>query len=353
MMTGDFIGPVALVCPSAAPLRCGVADYAAQLAKALAVAGVDARLIDRPLTSRGQRAGWRALAGFAAVHVQYPAIGFGPSLVPHVLPLAVAAPVIVTLHEFSLVHRARRLASAAFAFGGHRLVFTTEAERSAFGRAFPWWRGAAAVIPIGSNIPGLPHDPAPVPTIAFFGHLKPNRCLDRFIAVAELAAAQSRPWRLEIIGSPAPGQAGWVAGLQARTRSLPLSWLVDLEPAAVAGRLCRAAVAYLPYADGASPRRGSLLAALGNGVPVVTTDGRLCPPDLAEVVRFADTADGVVGEIERLLEDQDLARRLSRTGRAYADRLRWPAIAAAHLAYYRSILAGARPAPAAVPVAGR
>ena len=75
-----------------------------------------------------------------------------------------------------------------------------------------------------------------------------------------------------------------------------------------------------PYADGASSRRGTLMAALAHGIPVVTTEGRLSEPVWREsravrLVPPGDT-DAMAREILALGNDATERARLMSAGRA-------------------------------------
>lgn len=133
-----------------------------------------------------------------------------------------------------------------------------------------------------------------------------------------------------------------------------------LPAADVASLLAASDVCLQPYRDGASPRRGSLLAALAQGVPVVTTtparggyDGLPAPRDGATALFVPpDDAAALADAAWRILSDGALAARLGAGARAYAARLAWPAIARQHHALYEAITARAArgaPLPVAAP----
>jgi polysaccharide biosynthesis protein PslF len=122
-------------------------------------------------------------------------------------------------------------------------------------------------------------------------------------------------------------------------------------------------LAALPYADGASLRRGSLLAALAHGLPTVTTRpatkdqrpktkdrdlGRqdLSPSSLvvgplkdgATVLLVPPSDEGALAAaIERLAHDRALRDRLADGGRALAAQFAWDEIAARHEALYAGL----------------
>jgi glycosyltransferase involved in cell wall biosynthesis len=110
----------------------------------------------------------------------------------------------------------------------------------------------------------------------------------------------------------------------------------------VSAHLLAADCAALPFRDGASFRRGSLLAALAHGCPLITT----APADPATT---ADLADGRVAlmippgdsaalaaALARLAASPELRAALAAAGPRAAAPFAWPAIARRHTQLYAS-----------------
>jgi hypothetical protein len=91
-----------------------------------------------------------------------------------------------------------------------------------------------------------------------------------------------------------------------------------LPEGAVAEYLCACDLALQPYPDGASSRRTSLMAALANGVPVVTTLGALSEPVWsagAVATASADQPEQLAQLALGLLDRPDERRELGEAGR--------------------------------------
>jgi polysaccharide biosynthesis protein PslF len=146
----------------------------------------------------------------------------------------------------------------------------------------------AHLIPIGSNItPMLPADydrrawrqtlgiTAETTLIAYFGLISPSKGLDTLLDSLETLPQHIT---LLVIGgdSPAPQDRAHAEALRERIASGSLKGRVLITghcPAhEVSAHLVAADLAALPFTDGASFRRGSLLAAMAHGLPVITTE---------------------------------------------------------------------------------
>jgi len=226
------------------------------------------------------------------------------------------------------------------------------------------WRANTALIPIGSNIPaaavrepqviraryGIPADAALLTT---FGLLNQSKGIETAIDTLALLRHGGMDAHLLLIGAGAgvndPTNRATESAISVRSEAAGMTALIhrtgQLPAEEVAAALAASDVCVLPYRDGASPRRGSLLAALAQGIPVVTTtpapgayDGLPAFRDgeVACCVPMGD-AHAVADAVRTIHGDAALAARLRAGAAAYAAHFAWPIIAAQTLALYETI----------------
>ena len=302
------------------------------------------------------------------LHIQYQtgayAMRAGVNLLPRYLRLFPHRPrIAVTFHDLRepyLFPKAgplrawvnRRLAADADA------VVATNATDAARLAALGVRGPSLAMIPIGSNIDvappvgysrmawraGLGVRPDEF-LVAYFGLLSPSKGADLLVE-SLLGIGKSIPWRLLLIGgaATAPQDVAFAAALQARINHLGLAPRVirtgHVNAADVSAHLLAADCAALPFLDGASFRRGSLLAALVHGCPLITTT----PDDPATAAALADgrvtilTPPGdtaaVTAALARLAASPSLRADLAAAGRRAAAPFAWPEIARRHVQFY-------------------
>jgi glycosyltransferase involved in cell wall biosynthesis len=318
------------------------------------------------------------------VHVQYQTAAFGMSPAVNLFPallrfVGIRAPIVTTFHDLRapyLFRGARWLRPLANHFlmgASDACIFTDPGDLA---RAHP--RNRAVWIPIGSNLrPSGPTDRAAERSrlgiaseevaIAHFGFANVSKGIDVLLRAAHRLVRAGVELKLLFVGDELgardPTNVATAASLRSLASTLALEERIirtgALLPAEVSSVLAAADVAALPFIDGASLRRGSLLACLAHGVPVVTTPpaaapdvapGHRVPPfdDPAahrideRIVALAPAGDdaALARELYRLINDPVRSHDLGRAGQIFAARLDWAAIARATTSVYYRVLNG-------------
>ena len=188
--------------------------------------------------------------------------------------------------------------------------------------------------------------------LCHFGLLNESKgCQDLVEALAILRARGTpRSFALRIVGGTAgdsdPTNVAFRTRLQAQIAALGLeeavSWTGFLPPREVSAHLMEGDLCVLPYRDGASFRRGTFIAALVHGLPILTTEPTTPIPQLRHgenvwlVPRRAPEA--LADAILRLAEDPALRSRLARGAWELGRSFQWGQIARDTQEVYRAIL---------------
>ena len=333
---------VVMVTGSDQPQGCGVTHYSLRLVDALRSHGISCDAI-----SLARWTAW-SVTGLARrirslkpdiIHMQYPTAAYGRSIAPQFLSLLL--PMVITIHEVTQPHVLRRLSLYPFGMRSPQIIFTTPYERAYASRWAPWITSQSQVINIGSNIPVVPRSAtAADPGIVYFGFLRPRRGLEQVLELGKLLREAGVRERITIVGAAQPRWSAYVSALRARGAGLPVRWETDLSDTSVAHLLARSQIAYLPFPDGASHRRTSLIAALCHGVAVVTTRGTQTPAELTGVVEFVNSPAETLTAVQRLRRDDAGRQLLSANAIRYAERFSWEKIAQEHVHAYDAILDG-------------
>jgi glycosyltransferase involved in cell wall biosynthesis len=400
------------------PDRGGVGDYTARLSDALVGLGVPVGILtrERPgvpprrvlgasaVPVHGTVPGWdgrawrivaralRRLGPRPLLHIQFQAgafdLGGSVHLLPSLLrPLAPRARVVTTFHDFLVPYLfpkagpARLAANRLLARTSHTAIFTDLADLELAG---PGVRGR--VVPIGSNVD---REPATEPSrgdvrrllgvddatflVGYFGFLNPSKGVPTLLdAMARVQARRpDRAVRLALIGAET-GVSNPTDLAQARavhdaighaSTGQPVIRTGYLPPPELSATLLACDVIALPFADGASARRGTLMAALAHGLPIVSTRSERRSPfggpaavwlgagPTAYAVRDGesillvppDDADALAAALIRVMDDPALRARLAQGAKAAAARITWPALAAETREIYGSLYADTAP----------
>lgn len=378
------------------PGRGGVGDYTRQLGRTLLAQGIEAAVLTgkselpapdepgdppalRQVRSWGRRLRADAAAALAdwgadLLHIQYQTGAYGMNPAVNLLPTRIDLPTVVTLHDLRMPYLApkvaplRRYVTRLLVESAGAVIVTNQEDAARlsgesssdpdpdiYTLTKPLYP-APVLIPIGSNIArrqgvdraavraglGVPADAT---LVAYFGLISRSKGVATLI---EALAALPESVRLLIVGGAATTaeDSAYKDQIDQQIDQLGLHerivWTGHVPDDEVSAFLQSADLMALPFADGASYRRGSLLAALSHWLPTVTTtpsvtlspvlrDGRE-----ALLVAPGDSA-ALAGAILRASQDQQLRERLAQAGGAVAARFNWDAIGAAHRAVYDSV----------------
>jgi glycosyltransferase involved in cell wall biosynthesis len=376
----------------------GLGDYTALLAQHLAAAGIEVGVLTRagaaakvagvgvfPLVQGWGSAAWWPVLGAVRqfrpdlVHIQYQAAAFGLAPAAMLLPVVLRRlgpfPAAVTFHDlrppylFPKAGPLRRLAVELVYRTSAGAVVTNGVDLTCLqGLRFP--SGAArpplAFIPIGSNIPVVPVSPDDLGRlrrdhgvgpderlVGYFGLLNWSKGVELALGACRQLIDSGLRVRLVLIGGSAgrtdPTNLAYAGFIKRRIEELGLGrevlWTGPLPAGEVSRWLQAADVMLLPYLDGASLRRGSLVAALVHGRPVVTTR----PPDPRAIQPLSGgehllltgpRPEALAGAVREVLSDPVLAGWLAEKARQAAGLFDWDGIARRHLDFYRVIGAG-------------
>jgi len=331
---------VLFVAGSYPPDACGVGDYTSCLVRALRQTGIDVDVLTGQDWSAAKALHLvRSVRSYRAdvIHLQYPMLGFGYHLGPQML--SALLPIVVTIHEVTQAHLLRRLSLYPFSLRSQKVIFTTEAERDYAIRWCPWVSGKETIIPIGSNIP-VSAEPQRSQNniIGYFGLIRPMKGLEQVIEAAAVLHARSSDLRIRIIGKLVPGREAYYSSLREKSGDLPIEWCIGADDAATSALIASCQFAYLPFPDGASERRASLIAFLEAGACIVTTHGEQTPRFINDAVRFANSPDDAIEIVNALKADPHATSLLQANAQRASQRFSWQQIAQRHAELYASVV---------------
>ncbi|NLT43097.1 MAG: glycosyltransferase family 4 protein [Anaerolineae bacterium] len=377
---------VLLVAGEYPPQQGGLGDFTRCLAGALVNEGCrvtvlaprEATPVDPAWTFevRAEAGGWgpadvlrvrRLAQGYDVVNLQYQAAAYGMRVPIHLLPWACGrVPLVTTFHDlrvpylFPKAGPVRRWAVRALMRGSAAAIVTNEEDVASARADSPQAR--LHLVRIGSNVDPVPVGPEErrsmraryefpdeAVVVGYFAFLNASKGgMELVRAVAE-GRRQGVDLRLLFIGGDVgasdPTNAAYAARVFAEAEALGLGTCLYrtgyLDQAGVSAAFAAADICALPFLDGASYRRGSLMAALAHGMPVVTTTPAVPVAGLSEGESVRLVAPGDVAALAKALVDlagqPEERRRLGEAAQRLSRQFEWPHIARDTLRVYRQV----------------
>ncbi len=311
---------------------------------------------------------WARTNRLEVVNIQFQTAAYNMHPAIHWLPRYMhGTPIVVTFHDLRVPYLfpkagplrrwiVRRLATDATG------VIATDRTDEATLRG-EWHVPHVCWVPIGSNVAASPPPDydrsawraslgaAPGDLlISYFGFL--NESKGGLVLVEALAqlVEQGIPARLVMIGGRAGASdpTNWVYGervdalIAQHALSERVHWTGFVDDQTVSACFYASDLTALPYLDGASLRRGTLMAALAHGRAIVTTTPQARVPELEGVVETVPPGDAtaLAEAILRLWRNADRRRMLETAALQASRHFSWEGIARRTLDFYATLLEG-------------
>jgi len=222
-------------------------------------------------------------------------------------------------------------------------------------------------IPIGSNIPSAlppgfnragerarwnvgPEDLL----IGYFGFLNESKGGEELIEALGLLVERGLPAHLlkvgGRVGTSDPTNRTYADRVERLIGDLGLEgrvhWTGYVPPEQVSASLCATDLCMLPYRDGVSFRRGSLLACLAHGRAIISTRPAVPLPEVRDgetmLLVEPESPSALADAVSRLASDAQLQARLEAGAEELAAHFRWDRIAQRTAAVFARLIAGSQ-----------
>jgi glycosyltransferase involved in cell wall biosynthesis len=382
------------------PLQGGVGDHTAHLARGLAGLGPEVHILTvekvryaetseapatapyhlHPTVKSWGWGCWRSIVRFArrerpdVLHIQYqaaaydlhPAINLFPWWLRRAWPGDDRPRLTVTYHDlrvpylFPKAGPLRRWVVLALARWSDATIATNAEDEASLRQCA--FRSLLRRVPLGSNVEpqlppgydrqewraGLGVGPETF-LLSHFGFLNDSKGVETLVRALDRLRERGDNLRLLMIGGRTgdsdPTNVAYAAGIEALIAELGLAeqviWTGYVTPAEVSAHLKAADLCVMPYRDGLSFRRTTLIAALRHGLPVLSTYPAVPLPELAEGQNVALVPPGDVEalaqRIAALADDRDALSRLAAGAEELGRAFDWNVIAEKTLGVYHSL----------------
>ncbi len=301
------------------------------------------------------------------INLQFQTAAFNMSPFIHLLPDVIQdVPIVTTFHDLRYPYLFPKAGGLRTWIVNHLVsrstgvIVTNQEDYERIGRTTK-----TALIPIGSNIlkplskkfdAHYWRDKAGTKPgnflIAYFGLLNRSKGIETLLESLNGLHENGIPARLVMVGggvgSSDKSNVKYAEEVQSKIEQMHLSdyvhWTGYLEDESDVGAYLAASDAVaLPFTDGASYRRGSLMAPIRYGCAIVTTEPQVDIPLFrdGENMLLVPTGDSaaLTNALKRLYETPEQGQRLRKGAAALSKNFEWPQIAKQTVEFFQQVLA--------------
>lgn len=379
---------IGLVTGEYPPMQGGVGDYTRELSKALAVQGHQVHILARTgchaeglpvncilhpeIAQWNWSTAWRIRrwvkdVNLSVIDLQYQAAAFDMHPAINLLPGGIAgAPMVVTFHDLNVPYlfpkagRVRWWAMLLLAGRAAGVIVTNQEDQLRLSSSR--LARKLAVIPIGSNI--APHPPVgyqravwrkslgilPEETlIGYFGFLHSTKGGEDLLEAIYRLKKKDIPVKLLMIGGRTGSSDATTKAYSEKIDEMisqmrirrHIAWTGFVTPEEVSANLLALDVCVLPYRDGVSFRRGSLMAALAHGCTIISTTPALPFPELVHrenIYLVPPEAPVALAEaVATLRNNPKLTETLAKGSKRLSREFRWDSIADKTINFFEAL----------------
>ncbi|MBT3350416.1 MAG: glycosyltransferase [Nitrospinaceae bacterium] len=292
----------------------------------------------------------------------------------HFLPMAMkllapGVPLALSMHTIGGPTFASKAGAGIMLAASSAILSTNEEVTYLIGKYMPWRLKRLWEVPIGANIEpfggqdGAREEAARRKVceerklsdegmiLAHFGFYYPGKGAEQMLEAAARWKDAGREFRLFMIGGRRSDDGGFYPELQDRGRKLGLNddviWTGYVTPEEVTEILLAADLFLAPFDGGISSRRGSLMAAIAHGLPVVSTPPKIATRYFRAGENFAQVPFGdavaLADEVASLMDDPERRNLLREGSEVLSGVFSWSDIALRTRDFLEALLAGKRP----------
>lgn len=226
-----------------------------------------------------------------AVHMEYPGDLYGKTFLASFLPYIIhrynrkrgrKISVNVRLHEFTRARFLRKVAIIPIVLNADRIYIPAQKDREVVSK---FAKNRVFSTKIGTNIKVVPDEviQSDQVTISYFGSVYPGKGIEKMLSVWKKVKQldKDNKFRFKIIGDIGIEEDNHFAAYHRQVRNWIKEYgLIDnievtgyISDEKVSKEIQKTQIATLFYEDGLTLRRGSFLAYLAHGIPIVTSQG--------------------------------------------------------------------------------